>query len=89
MRESILRVDLFVDISEYLFELLREVVVVPKDLLYKLLSVIIVRVAEEVLKRRLELLEGLPLETRGCERNLTVLPSELFKVVLEVSLYLD
>jgi len=82
-------VDLFVDISEYLFELLREVVVVPKDLLYKLLSVIIVRVAEEVLKHRLELLEGLPLETRGCECNFTVLPSELFKVVLEVSLYLD
>ena len=89
MRKPILYIDLFVDVSEYLLELLREVVVVPEDLLREFLLVIIVKVAKEVLKRRLEPLEGLSFEARGYESNLTVLPSEFLRVVLEVSLYLD
>jgi hypothetical protein len=81
--------DLFVDVSKYFLELLRKVVIVFKDLLHKLFLVIIVRVTKEVFKYRLELLEGLPLETRGYKYNFTILPSELLKIVLKVSLYLD
>jgi len=53
-------VDLFVDISKYLLEFLCEIVVVSEDFLYKLLTFVVVGVTKEVLKRRLELSEGLP-----------------------------
>ena len=81
--------NLFVDISKYFFELLREVVVVSEDLLRKLLALVVVGVAKEVLKYRLELLEGLSFEARGYESNLIVFSSKLLRIVLEIGLYLD
>jgi len=82
-------VNLFVDISKYFFELLREVVVVSEDLLRKLLALVVIGVTKEVLKYRLELLEGLSFEARGYESNLIVFSSKLLRIVLEIGLYLD